>query len=122
MVGAVRLAGALAPNYRLAIGTNGMVPMQRAKLDAARLGTNFAYIAFSEELGVEKPQPAFFNRVLDAMRCTAASAVMVGDHPINDIAGASAVGMKTCWLRSAHFSPPPAADACIDSLDLLPCP
>lgn len=106
------------PYYRLAIASNGNTGMQQAKLAAAQLGVPFDLVVISEAIGVEKPAAAFFTHVLNALQCPAAKALMVGDHPENDIVGAASVGMRTCWLRTAQFTPP-RADAAIDSLDQL---
>ena len=95
--------------------------MQHAKIATAQLGTAFDLVAISEDLGVDKPAAAFFTHVLNAMQCSAEQALMVGDHPVNDIAGAARVGMRTCWLRTGHFTAAPLADACIDSLSQVPC-
>jgi len=119
-VGAEELLARLRPQYRLAVATNGSVAMQQAKLTAAGLD-GFALVAISEAYGVAKPAAAFFTRLLTTLSCRAEQALMVGDHPHNDIAGAAAVGMRTCWLRTPHFAAPMQADFCIDALDQVPC-
>ncbi|MCF3130727.1 HAD family hydrolase [Streptomyces olivochromogenes] len=56
-------------------------------------------IATSEEWGVAKPQPEFFERVLEAAQAPADRTLYVGDHPANDIYPAKAVGLKTAHIR-----------------------
>jgi HAD superfamily hydrolase (TIGR01549 family) len=54
----------------------------------------------SDELGVEKPDPAFFTALL--RRCEtseAAELLYVGDRVDNDVVPAYAAGLRTCWLR-----------------------
>ncbi|MEW2316898.1 HAD family hydrolase [Streptomyces bauhiniae] len=56
-------------------------------------------IAVSGDWGVAKPQPEFFHRVLEVAQAPAERTVYVGDHPANDIAPASAAGLRTAHLR-----------------------
>ena len=51
---------------------------------------------FSSEVGFRKPHPAIFERALDAIGVVAEDTLFVGDSLVNDIAGASALGMHTC--------------------------
>ncbi|MEX0592493.1 MAG: HAD family hydrolase [Nitriliruptoraceae bacterium] len=54
----------------------------------------------SEELGIAKPDPAFFTTLCDHMQIAdPADVLYVGDRVDNDVLPASAVGMRTCWLR-----------------------
>lgn len=64
------------------------------------LALNHAVLATSEDLGHDKPDPAFFAAVLDAVGVADASQVLyVGDRIDNDVLPAEAFGMRTCWLR-----------------------
>jgi HAD superfamily hydrolase (TIGR01549 family) len=57
-------------------------------------------MAMSEQLGVEKPDPAFFDHVRDLARVSEASQLLyVGDRTDNDVVIAAARGWRTCWLR-----------------------
>jgi HAD superfamily hydrolase (TIGR01549 family) len=57
-------------------------------------------LATSEELGVEKPDPAFFDAVMRLADAPEASDVIyVGDRLDNDVIPAAVHGMRTCWLR-----------------------
>lgn len=54
----------------------------------------------SEELGVDKPDPAFFTAVLERIGVEDPARVLyVGDRVDNDVLAAGAVGMRTCWLQ-----------------------
>lgn len=53
----------------------------------------------SASLGVEKPHPKIFQRVLDDLRPNG-DVWMIGDNPIADVAGAEAVGIKAILVRS----------------------
>jgi HAD superfamily hydrolase (TIGR01549 family) len=53
----------------------------------------------SDELGVEKPDAAFFAAVLDRLALDDPTRVLyVGDRVDNDMLPAAAAGMATCWV------------------------
>jgi HAD superfamily hydrolase (TIGR01549 family) len=53
----------------------------------------------SDELGAEKPDPAFFTAVLARLGVEDPSRVLyVGDRVDNDVLPASEAGLATCWL------------------------
>lgn len=57
-------------------------------------------IATSDDLGAEKPQPAFFAAVAGLVDDRSPADVLyVGDRVDNDVLPAAAAGMRTCWLR-----------------------
>jgi HAD superfamily hydrolase (TIGR01549 family) len=71
---------------------------RRAQLEA--LGLPHDAIAMSEELGVTKPDPAFFERVVElAGSREPAELLYVGDRTDNDVVPAADMGLRTCWLR-----------------------
>jgi len=59
----------------------------------------------SGSYGKVKPSPLIFRAALDLVGCEAESAVMVGDSPSDDIAGARAVGMRAILLDRADRFP-----------------
>jgi HAD superfamily hydrolase (TIGR01549 family) len=83
--------------YRTAIIANQ--PAERtAELRA--LGAAPDVMAMSGEVGVAKPDPRFYRRALELMDDPRPSNVAyVGDRPDNDVAPASAAGMRAVWLR-----------------------
>lgn len=56
-------------------------------------------VATSDEWGVSKPQPAFFERVLEAAGSAPNATVYVGDHPVNDVFPAKAAGLRVAHIR-----------------------
>ncbi|NUR00315.1 MAG: HAD family hydrolase [Streptomyces sp.] len=63
-------------------------------------------IVTSGELGVAKPQPEFFERVLEAARAVPRRTLYVGDHPANDVFPAKAAGLRVAHVRRGtwgHF-------------------
>jgi putative hydrolase of the HAD superfamily len=76
-----------------------------------------AWVA-SGSYGKVKPSPLIFRAALDLVGCQAESAVMVGDSPSDDVAGARAVGMRAILLdRAGRF---PAEPDRLSSLLELP--
>lgn len=91
---------------RLALISNGGAT-QRKKLAAAQLSESlFASVQISGELGVAKPDPAIFRAALQALGVAPEQAVMIGDSPREDIGGAAALRIRTCWI--AHHAQWPA--------------
>ncbi|MFE0254397.1 HAD family hydrolase [Streptomyces sp. NPDC059010] len=59
-------------------------------------------IVTSGDWGVAKPQPEFFQRVLEVAQAAPERTVHVGDHPANDVFPARAAGLRVahrghCW-------------------------
>jgi putative hydrolase of the HAD superfamily len=72
----------------------------------------------SGSYGKVKPSPLIFRAALELVGCEAGSALMVGDSPRDDVAGALAVGMQAVLLDRTGLHPD-AADR-IESLAELP--
>lgn len=108
--------------YRLAILANQ--PAERTE-ELRALGMRADVIAMSDELGVWKPDAAFFERALDLMGMPHPEDVAyVGDRADNDIAPAAAAGMRAVWLRRGPWgviptSVPAEARLVVDSLEEL---
>ncbi|MEU2955141.1 HAD family hydrolase [Streptomyces xanthochromogenes] len=56
-------------------------------------------VATSGEWGVDKPQPGFYAKVLEASGSAPHETVYVGDHPVNDLFPAKAAGLRVAHLR-----------------------
>ena len=68
--------------------SNGTITAQTRKLEASGLGKIMDGIFLSEALGVEKPNKAFFDAVMDRIRPETPDEVMiVGDSLTSDIRG-----------------------------------
>jgi HAD superfamily hydrolase (TIGR01549 family) len=108
-----------AAGFRLAIVANQ--PANRT--DELRfLGVRADVMAMSEEMGVHKPDPAFFDEALKLMGNPAPELVAyVGDRLDNDVGPAAAAGMKSIWLRRGPWAvittdKPPVGTLVVDSL------
>jgi HAD superfamily hydrolase (TIGR01662 family) len=86
------------------------------------------YIGTSGEWGVAKPQPGFFERILEVAPGGAEQIVYVGDHRDNDVLPAKAAGLRAVLIRRGPWGylwaddPRVTANAdwVINSLDELP--
>ena len=103
-----------------AMRTPGVV--LRALLERHGLLGWFKHTAFSDEVGVRKPDPAIFAHALEALGADREHAVHVGDDPILDVQGARAAGMRVVQVIGERGGPPaaPAPDAVIRRLAELP--
>lgn len=106
---------------KLGIITNGWAEVQLRVIRALEMEAYFDTILVSETEGVRKPDAAIFERALNRLQTSADRALFVGDHPLNDITGAQAVGMRAVWIRDDHWGECTHADWRIDALgELLP--
>ncbi len=87
------------PQLTLAILTNGPTDRQSQRIATHGLTQYISLLCISEALGVSKPDRRFFQAALHQAKVTGSQAVMIGDNPIVDIGGASAVGIRTIWLN-----------------------
>ena len=73
--------------------------VMRTLLERAGLLAGLEALAFSDEVGVPKPEPAIFRHALAAIKTHPARAVHVGDLKRTDVAGARRLGMRTIRIR-----------------------
>jgi len=101
----------LKQHYRLIAITNG-----NADVDKTGLAGMFEFCLQGEYFIKPKPHADIFQHALTRLACQPEQVLHVGDHPVQDMQGAHAVGMKTCWLDdgsrqwnkdfNAHFTIP----------------
>ncbi|MEQ3631771.1 HAD-IA family hydrolase [Thalassolituus sp.] len=53
----------------------------------------------AENVGAAKPSPDMFHAALNAAGVAAHESIHIGDHPVEDIATAATLGMKTIWVN-----------------------
>ena len=97
------------------IVSNGTVRLQQAKIGKLELRVDAVVI--SEQIGVKKPAPEPFLECLRQLEVLASEAWFVGDHALNDIEGANAVGMRAFWLEVGQHAEP--VNASFTRLELL---
>jgi HAD superfamily hydrolase (TIGR01549 family) len=80
------------------VGICGNQP-EAAETSLAALGVPADFIASSARWGVEKPDPGFFARVVEAAGVPAGAIAYVGDRLDNDVLPAKAAGMLAVFIR-----------------------
>jgi len=111
--GARDLLDALAaePTVALALVTNGISEVQRARIARLDLARYFDVIAISSELGTAKPAAAIFDIALTGLGADRSHAVMIGDSLTSDMQGARNAGIATCWYNPHRR---PGGDSLVD--------
>jgi hypothetical protein len=89
----------------------------RRLLDRAGLLALLEVQAFSDEVGVPKPERRIFERALAGLGSAPGAALHVGDLRRTDVAGARELGMRTVRIRHHHddCSDHPEADHVADT-------
>ena len=89
----------------------------------ARLDFPFAETFSSEAAQTYKPNPAFFQSLLQQLKVPAGQAVYVGDRQYEDVQGGGNAGLTTVWINRAGLPPDPSLrppDSQVTSLMELP--
>ena len=80
--------------------TNGTKTAQRRKLSLSGMDKIFDRVFISDDLGVEKPSAAFFEKVFAGIGPIPPREVLiVGDSLTSDIRGGLNAGIRTCWYN-----------------------
>jgi YjjG family noncanonical pyrimidine nucleotidase len=109
----------LAGRVRMALVTNGLSDVQRARIERLGLNGFFDAVVISSEVGVTKPRPEIFDVVFDALgRPERATAVMIGDSLTSDIRGGATYGIATCWYNRHGATAGPDDDVTHEITDL----
>ena len=96
---------------RLGIVTNGEVQFQAPKIEQLSITQYLSTVVISEAVQVQKPDPRIFAHALAQIGCRASDTWFVGDHPVNDVLGAAAVGLRAIWLTGVCPWPPDGPEA-----------
>jgi HAD superfamily hydrolase (TIGR01662 family) len=95
-----------AGGYRLGIISNaGDADNVQRLIDQAELRAYFDPILISAAVGLRKPNPALFERVLQEWGLRPKQVVMVGDMLGADILGAQNAGIRNIWLTAEADNP-----------------
>ena len=91
------------------------------------MAVDFEFIGTSAGWGIEKPSPAFFERIAQELDLPPDRIAYVGDRVDNDVQPARRAGMVSVFLRrgpwawiQAGRNDPPEADVVVESLSELP--
>lgn len=116
--GARELLDYLQSRYRLHLCSNGFHEVQFKKLQASDTERYFTTVVLSEDAGVNKPNPAFFEYALRVSGAERNTTVMIGDNFNTDILGARSAGIDQIYFNRWDWSQREQPDACpeVDSL------
>lgn len=87
--------------YGLHMCSNGFHEVQYRKLQACGLKEYFDTIVLSEDAGVNKPLPGYFDYAFHTTGACPASTLMIGDNFQTDILGAKGAGLDVMWFNPA---------------------
>ena len=100
MPGAKELLEKLWKQYRLYIVSNGTAHVQHGRIDGSGLLSYVRGLFISEEIGYDKPDPAFFAscfaKIPDFKK---EETIIVGDSLTSDIKGGNQSGIRAVWLN-----------------------
>jgi FMN hydrolase / 5-amino-6-(5-phospho-D-ribitylamino)uracil phosphatase len=110
---------ALRADYRLGLLSNGSrLP------ETVGLAPYFESVVFAQDHRVAKPDKGIFEVVERELGVGPEACVLVGDHPVNDVAGAHNAGWRSVWIDrdGAVLFPDdgPRPDAVVGALTELP--
>lgn len=106
--GARDVLAELAGRGVLAMVTNGLSEVQRARIERLDIGGYFDAIVISSEVGVTKPRPEIFDITFERLGAPPKeSAMMIGDSLTSDIRGGADYGLATCWYNTRGQSAGP---------------
>ena len=98
--GAMETVAALRDRVRQYGVTNGTRIAQERKLKLSGLGEALDRVFISEDVGYEKPDIRYFQRVFSAIGdCPREEIMIVGDSLTSDMLGGVNAGIVTCWFN-----------------------
>ncbi len=95
----------LSRRVRVGVISNGNCRIQKAKIRGLGIQDHLAVTVISGATGFLKPDAKIFGRALKLAGCAPEKALFVGNDPVEDIAGAKAVGMATAWTGRLETYP-----------------
>ena len=84
----------LAPHFKLGLLSNGNTYPERCGLEGS-----FAFVVFSQDVQVVKPDPRIFHITAQRAGCELTEMLHVGDSLKNDVVGARNAGVPCVWLN-----------------------
>lgn len=102
--------------YRLHMTSNGFHEVQYRKLRSSRLFDFFDTIILSEDAGINKPAPEFFEFAFTQTKAPRKTTLMIGDNFTTDIQGAQGVGLPTLYFNRTGTPAPAFTDYEVHSL------
>lgn len=109
----------------LAIVTNGAAAAQRGRFSTSPLREYIPHLFISQEMGVNKPDPLFFDHVCRELKISDRSqAVVIGDSLSSDILGGNRAGIDTVWYNPnenplSGSARPTYTITCLEEIDAI---
>lgn len=98
--GAEEALEVLSKKYKLYLVSNGTARVQAGRLKSANISRFFETIFVSQEVGADKPDITYFERVFARIEgFQKEKAIIVGDSLTSDIQGGINAGIRTCWVN-----------------------
>lgn len=98
--GALEMVAEVAQHMPVAIVTNGIKQIQRARFCNSPIMEHVKALVISHEEGCDKPDPRLLYIALEKLGGIApADAIMVGDSLTSDVQAAINAGMDACWYN-----------------------
>lgn len=95
--GAREFLAELKTRGRIFLVTNGTPAAQYGRLESVGLSDFFDGVYISDEIGFKKPDPKFFEYLLEKEGLAKKDCIVIGDSLFSDIKGANAAGIKSIW-------------------------
>jgi len=93
---AVDVLEELNQDYSLAVITNGNADVFHPYVG---LGQYFDFAIRADQLGAAKPDISVFSAAAKTAKMDVSQIVHIGDHPVDDVFGASNAGAKSVWFN-----------------------
>ena len=107
------IVSSLRSRVKQYVVSNGTILAQTKKLKASGLGVLMDGVYLSEEIGVEKPDVRFFEKLFSEISEKDKSKILiVGDSLTSDMQGGVNAGIATCWYNP--FKKPMKGDLHLD--------
>ena len=87
----------LQTRYAIGLLSNGNSYPERVGLSGV-----FSFVVFSQDHGIEKPDPRIFQIALQEAGCYKEQLLHVGDSLVNDIGGAMSAGIVCVWINRSE--------------------
>ncbi|MGX7111706.1 YjjG family noncanonical pyrimidine nucleotidase [Gemella cuniculi] len=101
--GVIDMLEKLSKSHELYIASNGVGITQRTHLKNSNLNKYFSKIFISEEMGCNKPEKEFFEKIFEEINIVSKEEIlMIGDTLTSDIKGANNIGIDSCWVNSSE--------------------
>lgn len=98
--GAIEMLTTLSSRYKLAVATNGLTLVQRARLQKSGFLPLLDGVFISQEMGVQKPGRDFYEFIFRSFGDDAREKyLMIGDSIAADITGGINAGIDTLWYH-----------------------